>query len=143
MTQLSVATPRVCCTMQFHHARTAAELVEQLVALWSGPHPDPFAFDLAVVPGTGFQRWLSQQLAIADDPAGVCAGIEFATLEALEWRLDGRDDPWRPERLVWLVQQVTTTSRGKPCRPLGNLPVPKGSVSSSTCSCGMSRYYPR
>ncbi len=96
--------------MQFHHARTAAELVEQLVALWSGPHPDPFAFDLAVVPGTGFQRWLSQQLATADDPAGVCAGVEFATLEALEWRLDGRDDPWRPERLVWLVQQVTTTS---------------------------------
>ncbi len=95
--------------MQFHHAQTAAELVEQLVALWSGPREDPFAFDLAVVPGPGFQRWLSQQLATADDPAGVCAGVEFASLEALEWRLDGRDDPWRPERLAWLVQQVATT----------------------------------
>ncbi len=96
--------------MQFHHARTAAELVEQLVALWSGPRTDPFAFDLAVVPGAGFQRWLSQQLATADDPAGVCAGVEFASPEALEWRLDGRDDPWRPERLAWLVQQVAAAS---------------------------------
>lgn len=96
--------------MQFHHARTAAELVVQLVALWSGPREDPFAFDLAVVPGAGFQRWLSQQLATADDLAGVCAGVEFASLDALEWRLDGRDNPWRPERLAWLVQQVATTS---------------------------------
>lgn len=95
--------------MQFHHAQTATGLVEQLVALWSGPREDPFAFDLAVVPGPGFQRWLSQQLATAGDPAGVCAGVEFASLEALEWRLDGRDDPWRPERLAWLVQQVATT----------------------------------
>ena len=54
--------------MQFHHAQTAAGLVEQLVALWSGPREDPFAFDLAVVPGPGFQRWLSQRLATAGDP---------------------------------------------------------------------------
>lgn len=96
--------------MQFHHVRTAADLVSRLVALWSGPRPDPFAFDLAIVPGAGFQRWLSQQLATVDDPAGVCAGIEFSSLEALEWRLYGHDDPWRPERLAWLVQQVALES---------------------------------
>ena len=110
MTQLSVATSRVVSTMQFHHARTAAELVERLAALWSGPRPDPFAFDLAVVPGAGFQRWLSQRLATADGPAGVCAGVEFASLDALEWRLGGSDDPWRPERLAWVVQQVAMSS---------------------------------
>ena len=96
--------------MQFHYSRTAEELAAQLVALWSGTRPDPFAFDLAVVPGAGFQRWLSQQLATADDPSGICAGVEFASLEGLEWRLDGPDDPWRPERLAWLVQEVALAS---------------------------------
>lgn len=98
--------------MQFHYSRTAEGLAAQLVALWSGVRPDPFAFDLAVVPGAGFQRWLSQQLATVDDPAGICAGVEFASLEGLEWRLDGPDDPWRPERLAWLVQQVALASTG-------------------------------
>jgi exodeoxyribonuclease V gamma subunit len=92
--------------MQIHHAATAGDLADQLVSLWSGTRPDPFAFDLAVVPGAGFQRWLSQRLATADGPGGICAGVEFASLEGLEWRLDGSDDPWRPERLAWLVQQV-------------------------------------
>lgn len=96
--------------MQIHHAATADDLVDRLVSLWSGVRPDPFAFDLAVVPGTGFQRWLSQRLATADGADGICAGIDFASLEGLEWRLDGRDDPWRPERLAWLVQQVVLGS---------------------------------
>ena len=82
--------------MQIHHAATAGDLADQLVSLWSGTRPDPFAFDLAVVPGAGFQRWLSQRLATADGPGGICAGVEFASLEGLEWRLDGSDDPWRP-----------------------------------------------
>jgi exodeoxyribonuclease V gamma subunit len=96
--------------MQIHHATTADGLADRLVSLWSGTRPDPFAFDLAVVPGAGFQRWLSQRLATAEGATGICAGIEFASLEGLEWRLDGRDDPWRPERLAWLVQQVVTGS---------------------------------
>lgn len=92
--------------MQYSTVRTAAELVERLVALWSGPRPDPFAFDLAVVPGPGFQRWLSQQLAVAGGADGVCAGVEFRSLASLERRLAGPDDPWRVERLAWRVQQV-------------------------------------
>jgi exodeoxyribonuclease V gamma subunit len=94
--------------MQFHHSRTAAGLVERLLSLWSDVREDPFSFDLAVVPGPGFQRWLSQQLATGGDEAGdgVCAGVEFCSLEVLERRLDGGDDPWRPQRLAWSVQQV-------------------------------------
>ena len=53
--------------MQFHHARTAHQLVQTLVSLWSQPRDDPFEFDLAVVPGAGFQRWLSQELATVGD----------------------------------------------------------------------------
>ncbi len=92
--------------MQFHHARTADQLVELLVTLWSEPRADPFDFDLAVVPGTGFQRWLSQRLATAGSEPGICAGVDFTSLAALERRLAGPDDPWRPERLAWLIQQV-------------------------------------
>ena len=98
--------------MQVHHCRTAEHLVERLVTLWSGPRQDPFAFDLAVVPGPGFQRWLSQQLATAGDAPGICAGVEFTSFDALERRLGGADDPWRPGRLAWLVQQVALASTG-------------------------------
>jgi exodeoxyribonuclease V gamma subunit len=94
--------------MQFHHARTADQLVETLVSLWSEPREDPFDFDLAVVPGPGFQRWLSQQLATVGGQPGICAGVDFTSLPALERRLAGPDDPWRPERLAWLVQRVAT-----------------------------------
>ena len=96
--------------MQFHSARTADQLVETLVSLWSEPREDPFDFDLAVVPGPGFQRWLSQQLATVGDQPGICAGIDFTSLPALERRLAGSDDPWRAERLAWLVQRVAGQS---------------------------------
>jgi exodeoxyribonuclease V gamma subunit len=96
--------------MQYHHSCTADGIVEQLVALWGGPRPDPFAFDLAVVPGAGFQRWLSQRLAVAGDRPGVCAGVEFTSLAGLERHLAGAKDPWRPERLSWSVRQVALAS---------------------------------
>ncbi len=96
--------------MQFHSVRTADQLVERLLALWSGPRNDPFAFDLAVVPGAGFQRWLSQRLATVGEEPGICAGVEFVSLPGLERRLAGPDDPWRPERLAWLVQRLAETA---------------------------------
>ncbi len=96
--------------MQFHHSHTADGLVERLRALWAESPADPFAFDLAVVPGPGFQRWLSQQLATDGDQPGVCAGVGFTSLDALERRLEGPEDPWRPERLAWLVQQLAPTA---------------------------------
>lgn len=91
--------------LRVHHPATAEHLVAVLRECWSGPRADLFDFDLAVVPGPGFQRWLSQQWALAD---GICAGIEFATLGGLHRRLDA-DDPWRPERLVWPLQRLALT----------------------------------
>jgi Exonuclease V gamma subunit len=91
--------------MRTHHLPTAEALVQRLDQLWSGPRPDPFAFDLAIVPGAGFQRWLSQQLSLVGDGAGVCAGIEFSGWPAFERRIFA-DDPWRPERLAWTIQAV-------------------------------------
>lgn len=92
--------------MQIHRAATADDLADQLVSLWSGPRPDPFAFDLAVVPGAGFQRWLSQRLATADGSAGICAGVEFVSAGQLLRRLGASDNPWQPDRLARVVQRV-------------------------------------
>lgn len=92
--------------MDIHHAVTAAELADCLNRLWSGPRQDPFGFDLAVVPSAGWQRWLSQQLAAG--PQGICAGIEFSSLGRFRARLLDADDPWRPHRLAWVIQQLIT-----------------------------------
>ena len=92
--------------MDIHHAVTAAEVAECLNRLWSGPRRDPFGFDLAVVPSAGWQRWLSQQLATG--PQGICAGIEFNSLGRFRARLLDADDPWRPHRLAWVIQQLIT-----------------------------------
>ena len=62
--------------LRVHHAPTAEALVAALRQCWQEPPADVFDFDLAVVPGPGFQRWLSQQLAGDADRAGICAGIE-------------------------------------------------------------------
>ena len=99
--------------MQIHHARSARHLVEVLLAAWSQPRPDPFDFDLAVVPGAGFQRWLSQQLAVTGGEDGICAGVEFTSPAGLVRRVAGKDDPWRPERLVWSVQRLALASEGE------------------------------
>ncbi len=91
--------------MRIHHVPTAEALAAKLGQLWAGPRSDPFAFDLAVVPGAGFQRWLSQQLSVSGAEPGICAGIEFASWAALERRIFP-DDPWRPERLAWTIQTL-------------------------------------
>jgi exodeoxyribonuclease V gamma subunit len=92
--------------MEIHDSASARELAARLAALWTGPRADPFSFDVAVVPSPGFQRWISQQLALAEGPDGICAGIEFISASTLWSRLSGEDDPWRPQRLAWLIQQV-------------------------------------
>jgi exodeoxyribonuclease V gamma subunit len=98
--------------MEIHDAATASEVAARLSRRWSGPRDDPFGFDLAVVPGPGWQRWLSQQLATGPD--GICAGIEFTSLGSLRARLLGRDDPWRPQRLAWLIQQLIAEHTSDP-----------------------------
>jgi len=91
--------------LRVHHPQTAEESVAMLRECWAGPLTDVFAFDLAVVPGPGFQRWLSQQLALGGDAPGICAGVDFCSLPALRHRLAG-DDPWQPDRLVWVLQRL-------------------------------------
>ena len=91
--------------MPIQHLPSAEALVARLGQLWSGPRPDPFSFDLAVVPGAGFQRWLSQQLSLQGVDPGICAGVEFVSWSALERRIL-TDDPWRPESLAWTIRAL-------------------------------------
>ncbi len=95
-----------------HHwwPRDAEQLVSTLAERWSAPRSDPFAFDLAIVPGPGFQRWVSQQLASTGASAGVCAGVEFVSGGAFWRRLLGDDDPWAPDRLTWLLVEIVAAT---------------------------------
>ena len=92
--------------LSVHRPASAEALAAVLRECWSGPRADLFDFDLAVVPGPGFQRWLSQQWATAD---GICAGIEFTSPGGLRRRFDA-DDPWRPDRLVWPLLRLALES---------------------------------
>lgn len=91
--------------MRIHQLPSAEALIARLTQLWSGPRDDPFSFDLAVVPGAGFQRWASQQLSLQGEDPGICAGIEFITWAGLEHRVFA-DNPWRPEQLTWTIQTL-------------------------------------
>lgn len=105
---MTVAPPDAARTtgLRVHRPATAEALVATLRRCWSAPHADLFDFDLAVVPGPGFQRWLSQQWAVDD---GICAGIAFTSMGGLRRRLDA-EDPWRPDRLVWPLQRLALAS---------------------------------
>lgn len=98
--------------MDIHHAVSADEVAQCLNRLWSGPRRDPFAFDLAVVPTAGWQRWLSQQFATGPD--GICAGIDFTTWSRFRARLTDPSDPWRPWRLSWVIQQLVAEHGADP-----------------------------
>lgn len=100
--------------MEITHHATADGLAAALVEAWSGPREDPFGFDLAVVPSAGFQRWISQQIAVAADSSGICAGVEFRTAARLWTTLAGRDDPWRPERLSWAIHRLALADDAPP-----------------------------
>jgi exodeoxyribonuclease V gamma subunit len=93
--------------LRHHRVASTEHLVSALLSCWSSQPSDPFAFDLAVVPAPGFQRWISQQLASSGDGSDVCAGIEFVSSEALQKRLEGPDEPWSPDRLAWLLVEIS------------------------------------
>lgn len=91
-------------------------LGDELARRWEGRLSDPFTFDLAVVPGPGMQRWLSQRLALARDE-GICAGIEFVTFDRLEHRIGGSaTDPWRPSRATWTLHRLVTSEAASDVR---------------------------
>lgn len=85
-------------------------LASDLVGWLNGLSLGPFDSPLVLVPGEGMRRWLSQQIALSSlDGQGVSGGLRFETLghvETLITGVDGADDPWAPERLVWRVLEL-------------------------------------
>ncbi|MDO5682793.1 MAG: exodeoxyribonuclease V subunit gamma, partial [Propionibacteriaceae bacterium] len=100
-----------------HRATRAEALARGLADSLASPLADPFTTEIVSVPTPGVERWLSQTLAARLGSAGrgdgVCAGIDFVTLDALVRRiveetlgLDPETDPWRGDRLVWAILRV-------------------------------------
>ena len=101
--------------MGLHLVRGASveTLAGELAAWLAATSADPFAAPLVLTPGAGMQRWLSQFLARASDPAGegICAGLDFqpfARLPQLLSGVDPRDDPGAPELLVWPILELAS-----------------------------------
>ncbi len=104
---------RIPAGLHTHWAAGLPELAERLAEVWRVPLPDPFDFELAVVPSAGVQRWLAQQLAAGDE--GICAGIRFVRFAGLERLLGGdRPDPWAPPALLWRLQAVVAARPDDP-----------------------------
>lgn len=90
-----------------HRSERGDVLVDALAEVLATPGADPFAAEVVAVPARGVERWITQSLAAR---LGIAANIDFPTPDALVAEavaaasgiaLD--DDPWRGERLVWLV----------------------------------------
>lgn len=93
-----------------------AERLEDLAASLAGTlseaPADPMAPELVAVPTAGMKRWLSLELSRhlgATAPGrtdGVCANVEMVFPGDFRRRISGQDpdtDPWRLERLVWVL----------------------------------------
>ncbi|WP_019202791.1 exodeoxyribonuclease V subunit gamma [Tsukamurella sp. 1534] len=90
-----------------HRSERGDVLVDALAEVLAAPGADPFAAEVVAVPARGVERWITQRLA---SKLGIAANIVFPTPASLVAdavsaasgvALD--DDPWRGERLVWLV----------------------------------------
>lgn len=90
-----------------HRSERGDVLLDALAEVLAVPGADPFVPDLIAVPARGVERWIIQGLA---SRLGIAANIDFPTPAALVADAVGAasgiapdDDPWRGERLVWLV----------------------------------------
>ncbi|GAA1077626.1 exodeoxyribonuclease V subunit gamma [Tsukamurella spumae] len=90
-----------------HRSERGDVLVDALADVLAVPAADPFRPELIAVPARGVERWIIQGLATR---LGVAANIEFPTPAGLVAEavaaasgIAPDDDPWRGERLVWLV----------------------------------------
>ncbi|MBO1030884.1 exodeoxyribonuclease V subunit gamma [Tessaracoccus sp. SD287] len=91
------------------------DLVAAMASALDDGTGDPFALQLAVVPGPAHQRHVSQAVA-SNNGYGVCAGVEFLTVPGLRRRLHVSlaagelphpdDDPWATSQLARLALQV-------------------------------------
>ncbi|MDP0397232.1 exodeoxyribonuclease V subunit gamma [Tsukamurella strandjordii] len=90
-----------------HRCERGDVLVDALAEVLATPGADPFAAEVIAVPARGVERWITQRLA---SRLGIAANIEFPTPEGLVAEavatasgIARDEDPWRGERLVWLV----------------------------------------
>lgn len=90
-----------------HRSERGDVLLDALAEVLAVPDADPFVPDLIAVPARGVERWIVQGLA---SRLGIAANIDFPTPAALVADAVGAasgiapdEDPWRGERLVWLV----------------------------------------
>jgi len=112
--------------LHIHRAARTDALADQLATLLAQRPTDPFARELVVVPAKGIERWLTQRLShrlgVGERGGdGVCAAVDFVRPSSLVALLNGtqREDPWRPDRLVWPVLRVIDSSLDQPwCRPI-------------------------
>jgi exodeoxyribonuclease V gamma subunit len=111
--------------LHLHRAERADRLADALASILASPAVDPFAREVVAVATRGQERWLTQTLAarLGASPShrdGVCAGIEFpfpgrliGDAVALASGIDPHADPWRPERMVWPLEQAIAEAEGQ------------------------------
>ncbi|HET9650320.1 MAG TPA: exodeoxyribonuclease V subunit gamma [Microlunatus sp.] len=110
-------------SLHLHRSERADALAGELAGLLSTPLADPFVAEVVAVPTRGVERWLAQSLAsrlgaTQSRADGVCATVDFPSpyrlmsvaLDGVTGR-DGRDDPWRPDRLTWPVLAAVEAGR--------------------------------
>ncbi|GAB2492940.1 exodeoxyribonuclease V subunit gamma [Luteococcus sediminum] len=106
-------------------------LCDRLVEGLRRPPADPFAPQTVVVEDPATRRALAQELAVrlgsatGDHNSGICAGIDFVSLQGLRRRLEsellGLDparDPWRRRALTLAVVEVLAEAKGDWFAPL-------------------------
>lgn len=90
-----------------HRSERGDVLLDALAEVLAVPGADPFVPESIAVPARGVERWIIQGLA---SRLGIAANIDFPTPASLAAEAVGAAsgiapdaDPWRGERLVWLV----------------------------------------
>lgn len=109
---VTTSEPPVQPGLRRHVAPALTGLAARLGELWRTPPADPFAFDLAVVPSAGVQRWLSQRLATMD---GISAGVRFVRPAGLNRLVAGdRPDPWAATAAMWRIPAIVDSRQEDP-----------------------------
>ncbi|MDN5751284.1 MAG: exodeoxyribonuclease V subunit gamma, partial [Pseudonocardia sp.] len=112
--------------LHVHRAERADTLARALADVLREPLADPFAVEIVAVPAKGVERWLAQRLShhLGTAPGGgdgICAGVSFPSPASVVTAavcgvvgVEAREDPWRPERLVWPLLEVIDACAGEP-----------------------------
>ena len=119
--------------LHVHRAERADRLADALGEVLAVPPADPFAVEVVAVPAKGVERWLTQRLshvlgADGGGSSGVCANVRFpspaavvADALAAVSDVDGADDPWHQDRVVWPLLEVIDGCAGQDwCSALGS-----------------------